>query len=220
MGSDTKVLCCSLVPLATFSSHIIIAVSLTLLAVRAIFRSYLVLPPSQGTRHRLPSRKTHVQLFSTLAGISLLSGIYWAYSLSNLSYRVWSAERGVELPETFFGEKGAFRGGEHPGRIHLARWLNDTPIYQDALEVVAEKARRFWWGQQIDLATISWSMLLAIEGRRRKIPHLWAFMTLAQLVNLSFAQNLFYVAILLTPVPLPDNVAALTSASIVRSSSK
>lgn len=73
----------------------------------------------------------------------------------------------------------------------------------DALEIVAEKARRFWWGQQIDLATIPWTLLLTIEGRRRRMPYLWAYLLLAHLVNLSFAQNLFYVALLLTPFPLP-----------------
>jgi hypothetical protein len=105
-----------------------------------------------------------------------------------------------------FGDRGAFRGGEHPGRMHLVRWLNDTPFYRDTLEIVAEKARYFWWGQQINLALVSWSMYLAIEGRRRKIPHLWCFLALAQLVNLSYAQNLFFITVLLTPVPLPDNV--------------
>jgi hypothetical protein len=61
---------------------------------------------------------------------------------------------------------------------------------------------------------VSWGMLLAIEGRRRKIPHLWAFMMLAHVVSLSFAQNLFYIAMLLTPVPLPDNIKDLTRSSI------
>jgi hypothetical protein len=45
-------------------------------------------------------------------------------------------------------------------------------------------------------------MLLALEGRRRKIPFLWAYLALGHLVNLSFAQNLFYIALLLTPSPL------------------
>lgn len=49
-------------------------------------------------------------------------------------------------------------------------------------------------------------MLLAIEGRRRKIPFLWAYMLLAHLVNLSFAQNLFYLALLLAPSPLGNNM--------------
>lgn len=173
-----------------------------------------------------------MKAFSTLAAVSLLYALYWKTSFSLLSYQVWAAERGVELPErlvflsdlspsealghailtttSFFGDKGAFRGGEHPGRLHLARWLSDTPVYRDALEIVAEKARRAWWGEQIDLAMLSWGLLLAIEGRRRKIPHLWAFMVLAQLIGLSFAQNLFFIAMLLTPVPLPENVKELT----------
>lgn len=84
------------------------------------------------------------------------------------------------------------------------RWLSDTPLYQDAFEIVAEKARRFWWGQQVDLALIPWSTLLAFEGTRRRIPHLFAFQSLAHLVSLSYAQNLFFVALLLTPAPLPE----------------
>lgn len=87
--------------------------------------------------------------------------------------------------------------------VNVARWLNDTPIYRDAREIVAEKARRLFWGQQIDLGMIVWSLLLSIEGRRRRIPYTWAYYCLAQLVSLSFAQNLFYVAMLLAPTPLP-----------------
>lgn len=76
-------------------------------------------------------------------------------------------------------------------------------MYLDAIEIVAEKARRFWWGQQIDLGLVSWSVLLAIEGRRRNIPLLWCYQLLGQLVSLSFAENLFFAALLLTPSPLP-----------------
>lgn len=44
--------------------------------------------------------------------------------------------------------------------------------------------------------------MLATEGRRRRIPLLTAFLALAHLVNLSFAQNLFFLALLFTPSPL------------------
>jgi hypothetical protein len=115
---------------------------------------------------------------------------------------------------SIFGDNGGLRGGEHPGRLRIVRWLNDTPLYRDALEIVAEKARYFWWGQQINLALVSWSTFLAIEGQRRKIPNLWAFLALAQMVNLSYAQNLFFVTILLTPVPLPENVRELARPSV------
>jgi len=94
-------------------------------------------------------------------------------------------------------------------------WLTDVPIYRDAVEIVTEKARRFWWGNQRGLATISWSMLLAIEGRRRKIPFLSAYLFLAHLVNLSFAQNLFYLSLLLTPTPLESATSASSSSRYV-----
>jgi len=63
-------------------------------------------------------------------------------------------------------------------------------------------------------------MYLAIEGQRRKISHLWAFLALAQLVNLSYAQNLFFLAVLFTPVPLPENVKDLTRSSVPITSSR
>jgi hypothetical protein len=102
----------------------------------------------------------------------------------------------------------------------VVRWLNDTPFYRGSLEILAEKPRYFWWSQQIDLGTLPWSMFLAIEGRRRRIPRLWTFFALAQLVNLSYAQNLFYVAVLLTPVPLPTDVQNLTRSPAPISSSR
>ena len=42
-----------------------------------------------------------------------------------------------------------------------------------------------------------------MTGRRRNIRHLWAFILLGQIVAISFAMNLFFLAVLLTPVPLP-----------------
>jgi len=85
----------------------------------------------------------------------------------------------------------------------MRRWLTDTALYRDAVEIVAEKTRRFWWGQQIDLSMVSWTLFLAIEGYRRRIPFLGAYLSLAHLVSLSFAQNMFYLTLLLTPAPLP-----------------
>lgn len=92
--------------------------------------------------------------------------------------------------------------GENATDVHVSQWLTETPVYTDAIEILSEKARRFWWAQQIDLGMVSWSMLLAIEGRRRNIPLLWSYQLLGQLVSLSYAQNLFFIALLLTPAPL------------------
>lgn len=143
-----------------------------------------------------------------------------------LSYKVWASQRDVEVPLRselnhdmlfesrpnlllrFYGDQGVFPG-DKATPIYLLQWLSDTPVYLDAIEIVAEKARRFWWGQQLDLGLVSWSLLLAIEGRRRNIPLLWCYQLLGQLVSLSFAENLFFVALLLTPSPLPLHDASL-----------
>ncbi|RDW78424.1 hypothetical protein BP5796_06276 [Coleophoma crateriformis] len=210
----------SVVPALTRGSHILLAAGLTAIAGRSIFRSYLTLPPSSTTRHREPLRRGHVKLFSALALLSGVTAMYYGSTFAWLSYQVWAGERGIELPNSFFGDNGAFRGGEHPGRFQLVRWLNDTPLYKDAFEIVAGKARYFWWGQQASLSTLSWSTFLAIEGKRRKISNLWAFLLLGQLVSLSYGQNLFFVATLLTPVPLPDNVTSLTRSSVPATSSR
>jgi hypothetical protein len=95
--------------------------------------------------------------------------------------------------------------------------LNDTAFYLDAAEILAEKARRFWWAQQVDLGLVSWTMLLSIEGRRRNISLLWCYQLLAQLVSLPFAQNLFFLALLLTPAPLPRNEVELSRYVTMRS---
>lgn len=109
----------------------------------------------------------------------------------------------------FYGDRGVFPPGDKATPLYLFQWLSDTPVYLDAIEILAEKARRFWWGQQVDLSLVSWTMLLAIEGRRRNIPLLWCYQLLGQLVSLSFAQNLFFIALLLTPAPLPVEDASL-----------
>ncbi|PMD36669.1 hypothetical protein L207DRAFT_515186 [Hyaloscypha variabilis F] len=204
----------SYVPAGIVATHIFAVGYVSVVALRTIYRSYIALPPSSATRFREPLRQGYVQVFSLLALVSLTVATYFGVRFGSLSYRVWATERGVELPDGFFGDNGALRGGEHPGRLQIVRWLNDTPLYRDALEIIAEKARYFWWGQQVNLSLVSWSTYLAIEGQRRKIPNLWAFLALAQILNLSYAQNLFFVTILHTPVPLPENVRDLTRSSV------
>lgn len=106
---------------------------------------------------------------------------------------------------SLIGEGGFLPSIHHSSQLYIGQWLSDTPIYFDTFEIIAEKARRFWWGQQVDLATTAFSLLLAIEGQRRHVPTTMAFLALAHLVNLSFAQNLFYLSLLLTPSPLSSD---------------
>ncbi|KAK1999828.1 hypothetical protein LX36DRAFT_655071 [Colletotrichum falcatum] len=187
-------------PLSLVGSHALAVIYLGFTVAQSLYKAYHDQPPSQRTRARLDRRSTLTPLFTGLALASLCSAGYWALSYAKLSYRVWADQRGVEAPIRFYGDHGLFPS-QNATQVYPGRWLTDTSVHIDALEIVAEKARRFWWGQQIELATISWSLLLAVEGRRRNIPSVWAYLALAHLVSLSFAQNLFYLALLLTPAP-------------------
>ncbi|OLN81684.1 hypothetical protein CCHL11_05500 [Colletotrichum chlorophyti] len=208
-------------PLSLVGGHALAVAYLGVAVGQSLYKSYWHLPPNQGTRARLVRRSTLAPIFAGLAVVSLSLAGYWTLSYAKLSYRVWADQRGVEAPvrfvhlgfrtlfasyspvASFYGDHGVLSyGSENATQVYLGRWLTDTPVYSDALEIIAEKARRVWWGQQVELATVSWSLLLAIEGRRRHIPNVWAYLALAHLVNLSFAQNLFYLALLLTPTPL------------------
>ncbi|CAM1505602.1 Fc.00g112390.m01.CDS01 [Cosmosporella sp. VM-42] len=187
---------------ATVVAHVLAATYLTFEVGRSLQRAYRGLGPSRDTRQRISRRNALVPGFAGLALISLGRAFYTTVEYATLSYQVWASQQDVELPLKFYGDHGVFPHGENSTPIYPFQWLSDTPVHLDAIEILAEKARRFWWGQQFDLSLISWTMLLAIEGRRRNIPLLWSYQLLGQLVSLSFAQNLFFVALLLTPAPL------------------
>ncbi|KAI1085789.1 hypothetical protein F5B20DRAFT_18530 [Whalleya microplaca] len=190
-------------PLAKTGTHIALIVYLTYAVTASLYTSYRNLRPAQDTRSRQAKRKRLVPIFVGLAIAALSLATYSSIATAILSYRTWAYEHGLDQPQRFLSEDGIITDSKNSSQQYIAQWLSDTPLVYDALEIVVEKSRRFWWGQQIDLATVSFSMLLAIEGRRRKIPLTPAFLALAHLVNLSYAQNLFYLALLLTPAPLP-----------------
>jgi hypothetical protein len=91
----------SLLPAGVLVSHIFSIGYLSFVAGHTIYRSYLALPPSSGTRHREPLRRGYVQAFSILSFVSLASAAFFAVRFSSLSYQVWALERGIELPERF-----------------------------------------------------------------------------------------------------------------------
>ncbi|KAJ1337656.1 hypothetical protein MN608_00510 [Microdochium nivale] len=183
--------------------HAASVVYLTYTVASSLLTSYRALGPSQDTRSRAARRAKLVPVFLALAALAFGVASFAAADGALLSYRVWADQRGLRAPSSWFPHKN--RLGHDNTELYLGQWLSNTPVYRDTLEIIVERSRRFWWGQQVDLATLSWSVLLAIEGHRRGIRNLPAFLTLAHLVNLSYAQNLFYLALLVTPAPLPTS---------------
>ncbi|KAI0481206.1 hypothetical protein GGR56DRAFT_629338 [Xylariaceae sp. FL0804] len=189
-------------PLALVATHITSVIYLTYAVGSSLYTSYKSLGPAQDTRSRLAQRKRLAPIFVGLAIAAISLSAYSAATVAKLSYNTWAYEHGLDLHSLVPGEDVFPSAAGGSGKYYIKQWLSDVPIYRDVLEIVAESARRFWWGQQVSSATMAFAMFLAIEGRRRKIPLLSAFMALAHLVSLSYAQSLFYLALLLTPAPL------------------
>ncbi|CAA7268202.1 unnamed protein product [Cyclocybe aegerita] len=86
--------------------------------------------------------------------------------------------------------------------LRIASWLQDTSLFEEAWYLVCFNPLNWWWSEQLCLFTVgAWTVFVATEGRRHGIKHLWAYMLLGQIVAISVASNLFYLAILLSPPP-------------------
>ncbi len=91
----------------------------------------------------------------------------------------------------------------------------DTKLFEQAWAAVSFGAVNWWWSEQLCLFTAGfwtvfvfhesvsyrWSLQLFANdsGRRYGIKNAWAYMLLGQVVAISVAANLFYLAILLSP---------------------
>ncbi|GAD98059.1 hypothetical protein AN4634.2 [Paecilomyces variotii No. 5] len=126
----------------------------------------------------------YIPLFAALAILSFGATWYHMFSFFAYSYRDWACRTG-------------FLGSVSLTARDLELWLRDTKLFQEAWGAVVESPWRFWWSEQIFLWTVGWSLFLGISGRRNGIPHLWTYMLLGQIVAISFAMNLFYLAVLL-----------------------
>ncbi|KAM0701412.1 hypothetical protein Q7P35_011773 [Cladosporium inversicolor] len=79
------------------------------------------------------------------------------------------------------------------------QWSVTSSLFRDFGEAIVGDSARFFWVQSALLATLSVFNYMGTEGRQRGVPQLWSFFCLSQIMPISFAQNLFYIALLLTP---------------------
>jgi hypothetical protein len=188
----------------TFTSYL-----LYLVGHRVFYRAYKALPPSQATRHREGARKNQIDVFAGLAVLSLGVTVYYGYRFLLLSYQIWAFERGEIIPTGLWTEEGIF--GSRAPKLLLGRWFHDTDLTAELWEIAMEKTRRRWWTGQLLMTSSVWSLYVSVQGRLRNIPHLWAFVALAPVTSLSFAMNLFFLAVLWTPIPISEESTNLIS---------
>ncbi|KAL9542523.1 hypothetical protein MBANPS3_008573 [Mucor bainieri] len=130
-----------------------------------------------------------IVLFVLLSGVSLLSTWTYMFKFFAHSYQEWKLFTGFELPLSLNS---------------MSYWLKDVSLFDSAWRQVCVGAWQWLWSHQICTLTVSvWTPILAIEGTRRRIPYIWAYMLIGQVVAISFASSLFF-AVLLAYAPITN----------------
>ncbi|KAI9374444.1 hypothetical protein BJX61DRAFT_301937 [Aspergillus egyptiacus] len=175
--------------LSLFFGYLSIATGLILSIIRVINDRYHARQKQNDWSG--PQRRKLFYLFAILAGLSL--GFTWFHMISLF---VWSYRNWASSPNGLL-----YSSMDMPTVTRMGLWLNNTYVFQEAWETVSANPTRFWWSGQIFGWTIGWSIFLGITGRRYRIPHVWVYMLVAQAVSVSFAMNLFFAAITVSPRP-------------------
>lgn len=89
---------------------------------------------------------------------------------------------------------------QHMSLAHILstiwHWSVTSTLFKDFGIAIVENLQQFFWTQAALWTTISICLYMAVEGTRRNVPRLWAYFALSQILPISFAQNLFYIALL------------------------
>ncbi|KAF3006766.1 hypothetical protein E8E13_010082 [Curvularia kusanoi] len=135
--------------------------------------------------------KRHVVLFAILAAFSILSTWGFMFRYFQWSYANWFALRS--------------QYGLDPSVKHWGLWLKETSLFREAWASVVIGHNRYWWSHQIFYFALALGLHSEWKGTRRGITYTWTFMLLGQIVAISFATNLYFLAMLLSPTQPKDS---------------
>ncbi|KAK5147546.1 hypothetical protein LTR04_000806 [Oleoguttula sp. CCFEE 6159] len=198
--------------LVYFSSQALGVAALLAVIISTLRRAWRTLPPALNTRQHQAKRRSDVVKFAALAAVSFVLLACCNIYHHRRSYNEWTAQRLAPsppkpLPNGLLGREYLHpTDGAEALDWEIGRWFRDTDVLTGFYKVVTETSKSFWWSQQHFAGVVAWSLFVGIEGRRRNLPKstLLAFVLLAQATGLSVAQNLFFIAILLTPAALSE----------------
>ncbi|SCV67827.1 BQ2448_5438 [Microbotryum intermedium] len=123
----------------------------------------------------------------------------WAYMFK---YFQRSFEDAGTSPNCLPCAEEAARAGSKASHYTIKEWLASTSLFVEAWHQVCATPRAWWWSQVLCAWTVGpLTAFWYFEGQRHQIRRVWAFMLLGQVVAISFAQNLFFLALSLSPLP-------------------
>ncbi|GIZ49136.1 hypothetical protein CKM354_001217300 [Cercospora kikuchii] len=151
-----------------------------------------------------PERRSQVRVFSGLAFFSFVALSFNMLHVLVYSFRLWTQDH--PLPEGISVASAL---------ATIWKWSITSTLFKDFGVAIVEDLKRFFWTQAALWATMSVCLYMGAEGVHRRVPRLCAYFALSQILPISFAQNLFYVALLKLPpadlnteVTLPRKITA------------
>ncbi|KAI7235102.1 hypothetical protein KC330_g4461 [Hortaea werneckii] len=169
---------------ALFWSYILAALAFTGLAVHTILNINPTTTRSKNHDDANPSARP-LRLFTFLAILSFATLSANMLHVLIHSFQQWhSALSPTRLePTTWLISQ-------------IWSWSTTSSLFQDfASAILASPARRIWTFGELGMA-MSVCLHMGQEGRRRQTPRLYVFFALSQILPVSFAQGLFYLAVL------------------------
>ncbi|KAF3026479.1 hypothetical protein E8E14_012978 [Neopestalotiopsis sp. 37M] len=179
-------------PIGILAGYLLACAGLTVFCIRIAWKR--AASARADIKHSSRRRDATI-LFSALAALSLATTWYHMFCFFQWSYRQWAA---------------AASPLDDGNKLYLGAWLRDTTLFRQAWVATLETPLRAWWSTQIFGFCAVWSVMLAAQTQRKRIPHLWLFMLLGQIVAISFAANLSF----LTFIVYDDEGGDETSSSI------
>ncbi|KAF2816545.1 uncharacterized protein BDZ99DRAFT_375830 [Mytilinidion resinicola] len=191
-------------PIVIFSTQVALVASLSLVVLRTICRAARTLPPPSSTRAQQTSRKREVAVFATLAGLSLATITYCTVTWRIASYLSWVEEGKFEIPGSIWSGWYGTGEGSDAARWWLGSWLQDVGYLKEAEDLGLTVPSGVFWLDQEFLGLAVAGLFMGVEGHRRNLPlsTTVSFVLLSQVGGLSYALNLFFLAMIYTPIPL------------------
>ncbi|RXW20061.1 hypothetical protein EST38_g5802 [Candolleomyces aberdarensis] len=135
---------------------------------------------SQNERGR---KSSLIDLFWILTAASFAHTWFYMFQYMAWSFSNFEAKNGIAASSGIL--------------MRVANWLCETSLFEEAWAAVCFGKMNWWWSEQLCLFTVgAWTIFLYVEGSHHQIKHVWAYMLLGQVVAISVASNLFYIALL------------------------
>ena len=198
-----------------FVLYVVAALVITGFPCTNLVNTYLYLPKALYQKHGL---QQNVQIFAGLATLSFSVLSYHMMDYLIESYQQWANDRTIGLPDQLYGKGGLLGSASERTPLFIWTWLKTSTLFYSFAQTICKPYEHYIWTEQALLVTMGWCLFMSIEGElsfhlhanywsttiylsgpRRQIRHVWAYTVIAQILPISFAQNLFSLAMLMRP---------------------